>query len=252
MRKILLCILAVTLSITAQGNVRSPGSSGSSSGVTSVNTRTGAVTIVSADIPNNAANTSGNAATATALVANPTDCSANQYATAIDASGNLTCAQPSAAQITGLSKVICQSGAASNAGADTTEDTLATCTLPALGANDALRITSSWSFTTSVNAKTLRIRFGGTSTTGTAILSTAPTVNTSFTDERICRNTNSTSSQSCPPNTIQLGASSGTIIVTSLATGTAGVPIFFTGTKASAGDTLTLVGYTVELLTNGT
>ena len=33
----------------------------------------------------------GNAATATALAANPTDCGANAVATAIDASGNLTC-----------------------------------------------------------------------------------------------------------------------------------------------------------------
>jgi hypothetical protein len=34
---------------------------------------------------------SGNATTATALAANPTDCSANQYATGIAANGNLTC-----------------------------------------------------------------------------------------------------------------------------------------------------------------
>lgn len=34
---------------------------------------------------------SGNASTATALAANPTDCSANQFANAIAASGNLTC-----------------------------------------------------------------------------------------------------------------------------------------------------------------
>lgn len=33
----------------------------------------------------------GNAATATALASNPTDCGSNVYATAIDASGNLTC-----------------------------------------------------------------------------------------------------------------------------------------------------------------
>ena len=39
------------------------------------------------------------AATATALAANPTDCAANQYATAIDASGNLTCA---AVSVSGL------------------------------------------------------------------------------------------------------------------------------------------------------
>ena len=35
---------------------------------------------------------SGNAGTATALAANPTDCSANQFANAIAANGNLTCA----------------------------------------------------------------------------------------------------------------------------------------------------------------
>jgi len=45
------------------------------------------------------ATTSGNVATATALASNPTDCSANQYAKAIDASGNLTCEAPTAASM---------------------------------------------------------------------------------------------------------------------------------------------------------
>lgn len=43
----------------------------------------------------------GNATTATALAANPADCGANQYATTIAASGDLTCAQPSVSQVTG-------------------------------------------------------------------------------------------------------------------------------------------------------
>lgn len=43
----------------------------------------------------------GNAATATALAANPTDCAANQYANAIDAGANLTCSQVTYAQISG-------------------------------------------------------------------------------------------------------------------------------------------------------
>lgn len=43
---------------------------------------------------------SGNASTATALAANPTDCSANQYANAIAASGDLTCAQVSSTEVT--------------------------------------------------------------------------------------------------------------------------------------------------------
>src|SRR5262245_11649216 len=41
------------------------------------------------------------ASTATALAANPTDCSANQYATTIAASGNLTCAQVDFTQLSG-------------------------------------------------------------------------------------------------------------------------------------------------------
>lgn len=42
-----------------------------------------------------------NAATATALAANPADCSANQYATTIAASGALTCATVTHEQVTG-------------------------------------------------------------------------------------------------------------------------------------------------------
>src|SRR5690242_12759599 len=45
---------------------------------------------------------SGNASTATALAANPADCSANQYATTIAANGDLTCAQVGASQLSGL------------------------------------------------------------------------------------------------------------------------------------------------------
>jgi len=44
--------------------------------------------LVSADIPANAANTSGNAGTATALAANGTNCSAGSYPLGVDASGN--------------------------------------------------------------------------------------------------------------------------------------------------------------------
>lgn len=44
-------------------------------------------------------NVSGNAGTASALAANPTDCSANQFATTIAANGNLTCAQPTPANL---------------------------------------------------------------------------------------------------------------------------------------------------------
>ena len=47
-------------------------------------------TLVSGDIPNNAANTSGNAGTATALATTPTPCSAGQAPTGVLANGNST------------------------------------------------------------------------------------------------------------------------------------------------------------------
>lgn len=48
---------------------------------------TGCASLASGDIPNNAANTSGNAATATALAANGGNCPSGQYPKGVDASG---------------------------------------------------------------------------------------------------------------------------------------------------------------------
>jgi hypothetical protein len=50
--------------------------------------------LVSADIPNNAANTTGNAAAATALATTPTTCPAGSYALGITANGNATGCTP--------------------------------------------------------------------------------------------------------------------------------------------------------------
>lgn len=61
---------------------------------------------------NGGSNIYGNAATATALAANPTDCSAGLYATAIDASGNLTCSALAGA---GTGDVVGPSSATDNA-----------------------------------------------------------------------------------------------------------------------------------------
>lgn len=53
--------------------------------------------LVSADVPNNAANTSGLAGTATALAANGTNCSAGQLSAGVDASGNAEGCTPAGA-----------------------------------------------------------------------------------------------------------------------------------------------------------
>lgn len=58
-------------------------------------------TATAADFPTLNQSTTGNAATATALAANPTDCSAGQYANAIAANGNLTCSQVAYSEISG-------------------------------------------------------------------------------------------------------------------------------------------------------
>lgn len=49
------------------------------------------------------ATTSSNVATATALASNPSDCSAGQYANAIAANGNLTCANPFSGMVDSVS-----------------------------------------------------------------------------------------------------------------------------------------------------
>jgi hypothetical protein len=49
---------------------------------------------VTGNVTGTSGSTTGNAATATALAANPTDCAAGQYATTIAANGNLTCSTP--------------------------------------------------------------------------------------------------------------------------------------------------------------
>lgn len=58
----------------------------------------------------------GNAATATALAANPADCSAGQYATAAAANGDLTCAQVAFSQLSGTSGVVTGAGSLTSAG----------------------------------------------------------------------------------------------------------------------------------------
>lgn len=58
--------------------------------------------IQSADIPNNAANTTGNAATATALAATPTQCTGSNFSQGSAANGNANCAIPAGGGAVGV------------------------------------------------------------------------------------------------------------------------------------------------------
>lgn len=73
--------------------------------------------LVSGDIPNNAANTTGNAGTATALAANGTNCSSGQAAQGVDAAGNAEgCFAPAGtvASVTATSPITSSGGANPN------------------------------------------------------------------------------------------------------------------------------------------
>ena len=69
--------------------------------------------LLSADIPNNAANTSGNAATASAFDHTPSACAAGTYVTAQSAAGALTCSTPPGTGITALTGDVSASGTGS-------------------------------------------------------------------------------------------------------------------------------------------
>lgn len=128
--------------------------------------------------------------------------------------------------------------------ADATEDTLATITLPAntLGPNGYLEIVTLWTHTTSANNKTLRVRFGGTVFT-VVVVTTSVTTNT----PTIIRNRGATNSQVGFVSGSNSGfGTSGAAVITAAVDTTADVTILITGQKASAGEVLTLEGYSIK------
>lgn len=147
--------------------------------------------------------------------------------------------------VSGGVRVLAQSFSPVSCGADVTEDTLATITVPAniMGANGVLRIVTAWTYTNSVNNKTLRVKWGGTAWHTYTVTTTAV-----FLDLLLIANQNATNSQfSSGQNASAYGASTNANTTASVDT-TAATTITITGQKASSGETLTLNGYTVEVL----
>jgi hypothetical protein len=141
--------------------------------------------------------------------------------------------------------VLARSGVAVSAGADTNENTLATITVPAgaMGDSGSVRVTCVFSYTNSGNSKTLRVKFGGVTYASQGATTTAIQ---SFI-VGISNRTNATQVGWFPINPNQLSGQSGSPITSSVDT-TAAVTILITGQKATAGETLTLERYSVELL----
>lgn len=142
-------------------------------------------------------------------------------------------------------RVVAASAVAVSCPADTTEDQLASITIPAnsLGANGGCRIHTLWTCTSSANNKTMRVRWSGAA--GTAILSTVQTTVAFLRDVREFWNQNATNSQRYHAATTTYGTG-GTATGTMAVDTTASSAVVITGQKASAGETLTLNWYCVE------
>lgn len=145
--------------------------------------------------------------------------------------------------------ILAQSFVAASGAADANENALATITVPAgaMGANGSLRIWTLWAFTNSANNKTARIRFSGAA--GTQYLALTVTTTATYSDVRMISNRGATNSQvgSASSGSSMFALSAGTYPTSAVDT-TAATTIVITGQKASAGETITLEGYSVQLL----
>lgn len=146
----------------------------------------------------------------------------------------------------GLPYVLAQSFAAVSGAADTNENTLATITIPAnaMGANGAVRIYTLWTVNNNANAKTARIKFGGTTYESLTLAN-----NTNFADLVIVGNRGVTNSQvGFPSNHTNPFGLINSAAASSAVDTTAAVTILLTAQKATGSDTMTLEGYIVELI----
>jgi hypothetical protein len=147
--------------------------------------------------------------------------------------------------------VLAQSAVALSHTGDTNETVLATIAIPAnvIGANGRVVIETSWSFTSSANSKTLRVRFGasGGGVGGTALLALGFTTTAMYHDYRAIANRNATNSQIAMLNTGVgggWGGANNTPIATAVDT-TAATEVVLSAQLANAGETITLESYQV-------
>lgn len=146
--------------------------------------------------------------------------------------------------------ILAKSAVAVSCPADTSEDALATITVPAgaLGTNGFFRVTANFSFTNSANTKDMRIRFSGAG--GTILVAKQMTTELSLTLNAICSNANATGAQYAVGNFGHTAGYATLAPVTPAADTTAATTIVISGQKASSGETLTLKSYLVELFSD--
>lgn len=148
----------------------------------------------------------------------------------------------------GMPTLVAASFTTVSGAADANENILATVTIPAgaLGTTGVARVKAAFSFTNSGNAKTMRIRYSGI---GGTIYGTVALTNQLYTEMTVhIGNKGATNSQGGGYTELRNAALSQDYSITSAVDTTAATTVVITGQKAVAGETLTLVGYTAEIL----
>lgn len=151
------------------------------------------------------------------------------------------------AAVLGAWKVLAASAVAITHTGVTAKTALATVNVPAgaMGLNGILRVTTLWSVTGSSNAKTVAFELGGSTFFGRAE-SGASTV--AIRDQREINNRNSAASQVTMSSASAASFGVNTAAPTTRTVNTAiAQDLIFYATLASAGETITLESYTVEL-----
>ncbi len=141
-------------------------------------------------------------------------------------------------------RVLASSAVSASITGTTNETTLATITIPPLGLNDSLRVSTLWSYTNSGNNKTFRIDLGGTDFM--AVVQSSSAV---FKDTREIRNVNSQSVQKSWPAAAAGANNTGSAITSGAINTGVSTTLTLTAQLASAGETATLESYLIELIT---
>ena len=151
--------------------------------------------------------------------------------------------------------VIASTGSTASVSATTNEEALATIDIPGglLRANDAIRVTTYWLITSSVNNKTLRMYVAddGVGLSGTAGASHVLTTSNTAKLEMLVQNINSTSLQRLFSDVTRGGTTTGSEVTNATSSTidtTEDWEVVISGQKASSGETLTLLTYKVELV----
>ena len=146
------------------------------------------------------------------------------------------------ADIDALPYILAQSGAAIAHTGTTAETTLVTVTLPggAMGTNGSVEIEALWSYTSSANTKTGRMKFGGTS-----FQTTSPTTTVTLAQRTRVTNRNSVSAQVGGPSGATMIGATNTAVTTASINTAASVDITITAQLANSGETMTLESYCI-------